>query len=75
LQEQQLLQTRAVILRVAISDRRRPLPRPTRGALVAALTAEGNRGAVVIELLQLHGKALRHCQYHIGQQRRPIGLE
>ena len=73
--EQQLLQIRAVVLRVAISDRRCALAGPSRGALVAVLTTEGNRGAVVMQLLELHGKALRHCQHDLGQQRRPIGLE
>jgi hypothetical protein len=63
------------IFRITISDRRRSLAGLTGGALIAVLTAEGNRGAVVMQLLQLHGKALRHRQHDLGQQRRPIGLE
>ena len=66
---------RAMIFAVPKRDRRCPLPGPTGGALVAVLTTEGNRGAVVVELIELHGKALRHRQHDLGQQRRPIGLE
>jgi hypothetical protein len=73
--EQQLLQIRAMIFAVPKRDCRCPLPRPTGGTLIAVLTAEGDRGAVVVQFLELHGKALRHRQHHLGQQRRAIGLE
>src|SRR6202158_1456548 len=73
--EKQLLQIRAVFLRIAIGEHRRPLARATGGTLVAVLTTEADRGAVVMELLELPRKALYHRQHDLGEQRGPIGLE
>ena len=55
--EQQLLKIRAMVLRIAVRDRRRPLPGLTHPS-VTVLTAESDRGAVMMQPLQLHGKAL-----------------
>src|SRR5215469_3884931 len=45
----------------------------TRGR--AVVTAEADRGAVIVKLIELHAEALADCHHHLGEQCASIRIE
>ena len=73
--DKQLLQIRAVALGEAVGDggSRPPSNLSTRGR--AVVTAEANRRAVIVKLIELHSEALADRHHHLGEQRASICIE
>ena len=73
--EQQLLEVRAVVARVAVGDGRGLALAHAAATGGAVLAAQRDRGRVVVQLLQAHAEALSHRQYDLGEQRGAVGVE
>ncbi len=73
--EQQLLEVRAVRLRMSVGDGRAGASADLAATGAAVAAAEADRCGVVVELVEAHPEALPNGQHQLGEQRRAVGIE
>ncbi len=65
--EEQLLQIRPMVFRIAVDDGRCAATAQLAAGGPSVLAAESNRGGVVMQLLEAHAKTLADGDHHLGQ--------